>query len=57
MKYDTLKVKDHYRITRLSNSTSQDQFLVNVKDHYRITRLSNYEMVDPEDRRLKTITE
>ena len=34
-------VKDHYRITRLSNNSSQPSLSMEVKDHYRITRLSN----------------
>ena len=36
-----LYVKDHYRITRLSNYASVEKIPESVKDHYRITRLSN----------------
>ena len=34
-------VKDHYRITRLSNRGNKHGRNMEVKDHYRITRLSN----------------
>ena len=34
-------VKDHYRITRLSNPQHRQGSPRAVKDHYRITRLSN----------------
>ena len=37
-------VKDHYRITRLSNHRCRGHPLTTVKDHYRITRLSNRNM-------------